>query len=90
MRTIVLAGGLTSLWMLSAAAVAEEAKVPALSIKRQIVACMIKSMTANRTLSYNDAERICKESVTARNQPAVTAKRALTADAAVAPALKTP
>jgi len=76
--------------MLTAAAIAEESQAQALSIHRQIVVCMTKSMTANRTLSYNDAERICKESVTARNQPAVTAKRALTADAAVAPALKTP
>lgn len=38
----------------------------ALIIKRQINECMVRRMGANRTLSYNDAMRTCKE----RAQPA--------------------
>ncbi len=60
-----------------------------LSVKRQIVLCMTKSMSANKTLSYSEAERDCKQTLAARNT-IPTAKRALTANAADTPALKNP
>jgi hypothetical protein len=34
--------------------------------KRQINSCMVRRMGADKTLSYNDAMRVCKET----NQPA--------------------
>jgi hypothetical protein len=34
---------------------------PAVIAKHQLVECMTKRMSANRTLSYNDAMRACRE-----------------------------
>jgi acyl-CoA synthetase (AMP-forming)/AMP-acid ligase II len=41
---------------------AQPASAPAI-LKRQINDCMTRRMGANRTLSYNDAMRMCKERV---------------------------
>jgi hypothetical protein len=89
MRAIVLMAGMTVAMLGAVSAIADDTAGTALSMKRQLVICMNKSMAANRTLSYNDAQRDCKETLSARNQNA-GAKRSLTANAADAPALKTP
>jgi hypothetical protein len=88
MRAIVMMGFLAVSALVAAQASADEgtANVP---MKRQIILCMSKNMSANKTLSYNDAERECKQNLAARN-PIVAAKRALTANAADTPALKNP
>jgi len=39
----------------------EEASSPPQYSRRQLAGCMWKRMSANRTLSYNDAARACKE-----------------------------
>jgi len=43
-------------------------------IKRQLHECMARRMGANKTLSYNDAKRTCKE----RAQPAKEALASIT------------
>jgi hypothetical protein len=73
----------------ASAAFSQEPQTPPLSLKRQMVACMNKSMSANRTLSYNDAQKDCKDRVLANGQNGI-GKRALAANAADAPALKNP
>jgi hypothetical protein len=57
--------GLCSVLLVGAHAVAAPPANQATTTKRQLVECMIKRMGANRTLSYNDAMRTCKE----RTQP---------------------
>jgi hypothetical protein len=68
---------------------ADEADTTPVSAKRQMVICMNKSMSANKTLSYNDAQRDCKERLLARG-PGPIGKRALAANASEAPTLKAP
>jgi len=41
--------------------VSAEPESPAVIAKRQLHECMSKRMSANRSLSYNDAMRACKE-----------------------------
>ena len=74
--------------LIAASASADEgtANVP---MKRQMILCMSKNMSANKTLSYNDAERECKQNLAART-PIAASKPALTANAADTPALKNP
>jgi hypothetical protein len=55
--------GLCSVLLLGAHAVAAPPARQAAIMKRQLVECMIRRMGANRTLSYNDAMRTCKESI---------------------------
>jgi hypothetical protein len=55
--------GLCSVLLLGAHAMAAPPARQAVIMKRQLVECMIKRMGANRTLSYNDAMRTCKESI---------------------------
>jgi hypothetical protein len=59
--------GLCSVLLLGTHAVAAPPGSQA-AIKRQLVECMIKRMRANRTLSYNDAMRTCKESIQPANE----------------------
>jgi hypothetical protein len=75
--------------LIGAWAVANDAAPSALSVKRQMVVCMNKRMSADPVLSYNDARRDCKEAVAARN-PVNTGKHSLTANAADARVLKSP
>jgi hypothetical protein len=88
MRAIVMVVFLTVSALAAARASAEDGAAN-MSVKRQMALCMNKSMSANKNLSYNDAERDCKQNLTARN-PIATAKRALTANSADTPALKNP
>ena len=88
MRATVLVAFLTASALTAPLASADDGTANG-SVKRQMVQCMSKSMSANKTLSYNDAERDCKQNLAARDTTA-TAKRALTANAAVTPALKNP
>jgi hypothetical protein len=88
MRAIVITAVLATQALVVLPAIAEDG-TQNISVKRQMVLCMNKSMSANKTLSYNDAERDCKQNVLARN-PIATAKRSLTANAADTPTLKNP
>jgi hypothetical protein len=87
MRTLLLIVGCVMATLNTSAAFSQEAQSPPPSLKRQIAACMNKSMSANRTLSYNDAQKDCKERVLAAGPNAI-GKRALADNAADAPALK--
>jgi hypothetical protein len=89
MRTLLLTVGCVMAVLNASAAFSQEPPSPPLSLKRQMVACMTKSMSANRTLSYNDAQKDCKDRVLAAAQSGI-GKRALAANAADAPALKNP
>jgi hypothetical protein len=50
----------------------------AVSAKRQVIDCMNKSMAANRTLSYNEATRLCRSQINqvAAQSPVVAASGA--------------
>jgi hypothetical protein len=50
----------------AAQAQADQAASQSAAVKRQISSCMVRRMGADRSLSYNDAMRMCKE----RIQPA--------------------
>jgi hypothetical protein len=89
MRTLLLIVGCAMAMLNASAAFSQEPQTPPLSLKRQMAACMNKSMSANRTLSYNDAQKDCKDRVLANGQNGM-GKRALAANAADAPALKNP
>jgi hypothetical protein len=89
MRTLLLTVGCAMAMLNASAAFSQEPQTPPLSLKRQMVACMNKSMSANRTLSYNDAQKDCKDRALAAGQNTI-GKRALAANAADAPALKNP
>ena len=89
MRTLLLMLSCVMTMLNASAAFSQEPQSPSLSVKRQMVACMNKSMSANRTLSYNDAQKDCKDRVLANGQNGM-GKRALAANAADAPALKNP
>jgi hypothetical protein len=89
MRMLFLIVGGVMAMVNAPAAFSQEPQNPPLSHKRQMAACMTKSMSANRTLSYNDAQKDCKEHVLAIGQNGI-GKRALAANAADAPALKNP
>jgi hypothetical protein len=52
---------LISTLIAGAAAVASPPNSQGATLKRQLNECMAKRMGANRTLSYNDAMRACKE-----------------------------
>ena len=49
------------------------------SNKHQLIACMTKRMSASRTVSYNDAAKLCKDQLKAQNS-------SVTPSAAVKPA----
>ena len=55
--------GLCSLVLVGAHALAAQPASQSAMIKRQISNCMTRRMGVNRTLSYNDAMRMCKERV---------------------------
>jgi hypothetical protein len=83
MRTLAVAIGLTvaafhtpAAISQEPAAVSQESEGAALSAKRQMVICMNKSMSSDKTLSYNEALKNCKERLSAR-----IGKRALAANA---------
>ena len=50
-----------SLILLGSVAAPAQPENPAVIAKRQLGACMTKRMSADKTLSYNDALRVCKE-----------------------------
>jgi hypothetical protein len=74
----------------TAVVLADDSDTAPVSAKRQMVICMNKSMSANKILSYNDAQRACKERLSARSQSGGIGKHALAANASGALALKTP
>jgi hypothetical protein len=60
--------------VLGAQAIAAPPDTQATQAKRQINSCMVRRMGADKTLSYNDAMRLCKE----RSQPAKEALASIT------------
>jgi hypothetical protein len=80
MQRAIAAIGLAGLMVIGATAAAVEPGQSAL-MKQQMIDCMNKKMSVNKTLSYNDAMRACK----VRLQPS---KDTLAANNAVATAAK--
>jgi hypothetical protein len=64
MKRFLTAVGLISL-MFGTHMAGASPQSPAMIAKQQLSECMTKRMSANRTLSYNDARRACQE----RSQP---------------------
>jgi hypothetical protein len=68
-RRIVAAAcgtAILGLGLLADGASAADASSRPLSAKRQLVMCMTKRMYDSRTLSYNDATKLCKEQLAAQ------------------------
>ena len=61
MKRFMTAIGLSSLMLVSAPAAKAEPQSRAVIAKLHLSECMTKRMAANKTLSYNDARRACKE-----------------------------
>jgi Tfp pilus assembly protein PilV len=59
MRRYVIAAGILTLLACQAASATPESR--AVLAKHQLSECMMRRMSANRNLSYNDAMRTCKE-----------------------------
>lgn len=55
--TVIAASGLL---FLGAQALADDSKSPSALSRRQLTGCMIKRMTADRIISYNEATKVCK------------------------------
>ena len=89
MRILLATMGLTAALLQASPAFSQEAESPPLSLKRQMVICMNKSMAADRTLSYNAAQKDCKDRMLSQTQRSI-GKRTLAANAADAPVLKNP
>jgi hypothetical protein len=60
MKVFLQAVAFSSL-MLGAQTAGAQPESAAVIAKHQLIECMTKRMSANRTLSYNDAMRACKE-----------------------------
>jgi hypothetical protein len=78
--TVMSFGGLM---LIGAQSVAAPPPSPSTLVKRQMTECMTKRMSANKTLSYNDARKGCKE----RLQPG---KDEVASNTPVPAAIKTP
>jgi hypothetical protein len=90
MRNLLGLLGLGAALLIGTEATAAEPGTPSVNSKRQVITCMVKSMSSNRTLSYNDAMKACKEQLDARDSSAIR-KGAFAANApAEPPAVKTP
>jgi len=51
----------SSVILLGSAAASAQPQTAAVIAKRQLSECMAKRMSANKTVSYNEALRVCKE-----------------------------
>jgi hypothetical protein len=60
MKSFLMAVIYSSL-LLGAQTLSAQPETPAVLAKHQLSECMSKRMSANRSLSYNDAMRACKE-----------------------------
>lgn len=60
MKSLLMAITCNSL-LIGAQTVSAQPERPAVIAKHQLSECMTKRMSANRSLSYNDAMRACKE-----------------------------
>jgi hypothetical protein len=84
MRTLAVAIGLTAAAFHTPVAVSQESEGASLSAKRQMVICMNKSMSADKTLSYNQALKDCKERLSASIGKRAVAANAVAANAVAA------
>jgi hypothetical protein len=90
MRNVVALMGLGAALFIGTAAIAAEPGESTFNAKRQLIACMSKSMSVNRRLFYNDAMKACKEHLDARGNDGIR-KDALAANSPTdVPAVKTP
>jgi hypothetical protein len=89
MRILVATMGLTVAMLQASPAICQEPQSPPLPLKRQMVICMNKSMAADRTLSFNAAQKDCKDRLLTQNASGI-GKRTLAANATDSPALKNP
>jgi len=48
-------------------AVAVKSMSPSAMHKRQLVGCMARQMSASKTISYNEAAKLCKDQLKSRN-----------------------
>lgn len=69
MKVFLKAAALSSL-ILGAQTAGAQPESAAIIAKHQLIECMTKRMSANRTLSYNDAMRACKERLQAPKEVA--------------------
>ena len=63
MKRFLAALGWTSLVFIGANTALAEPERAAVIAKRQLSECMSRRMSADKGLSYNDARRVCKESL---------------------------
>jgi hypothetical protein len=82
MKHVITVMGFGGLMLMGAQAVAAPPPSQSTLVKRHLMECMTKRMSANRTLSYNDARKGCKE----RLQPAKDEVASITP----VPTIKTP
>jgi hypothetical protein len=68
MKQFMRAIGLSSMMLVGALAVAAPPASQSAVTKRQLNDCMSRRMAANRTLSYNDALRSCKERIQSQKE----------------------
>ena len=52
---------------------AADAASPTSPSRRQLSGCMTKQMTASRTISYNEASKVCKDQLKSQNDALVEA-----------------
>jgi hypothetical protein len=83
MKRLMTVMGFGGLMLIGAQAVAAPPPSQSTLMKRHMMNCMTQKMSANKTLSYNDARKGCME----RPQPA---KDEVASNTPVPPTIKTP
>jgi hypothetical protein len=58
---------ITGVMLMGAKALADESATHSRNSRRQIADCIIKKMSANRAVSFNDATRACKDQAKAQD-----------------------
>jgi hypothetical protein len=60
-----------TLFTTGSAAFAAPAPSQAMLNKKQLIGCMTKQMSASRTISYNEATKVCKDLMKSQSEPLV-------------------
>jgi hypothetical protein len=69
---VVAACGIVAMGLAADGALAAELNSRPVSAKRQLAMCMTKRMSDSKTLSYNDATKLCKEQLEAQRATLTT------------------